>query len=95
METTHKHSDENYDRRAKGADEIFCGSCGAIIKAEAEICPKCGVKNKAKVVNDVENNRASMTDGTVVERGSAGWLIFWILVFWPIAILYYMGRKWK
>ena len=28
----------------KGADEKFCADCGAIIKAKAEICPKCGVR---------------------------------------------------
>jgi TM2 domain-containing membrane protein YozV len=26
------------------ADEKYCGSCGAIIKKEAEICPKCGIR---------------------------------------------------
>jgi TM2 domain-containing membrane protein YozV len=33
--------------REKGPDEAFCSSCGAIIKKEAEICPKCGVRQKA------------------------------------------------
>lgn len=28
----------------KAADEKFCHECGAIIKAKAEICPKCGVR---------------------------------------------------
>jgi TM2 domain-containing membrane protein YozV len=32
---------------AKGPDEIYCSSCGAVIKKEAEICPKCGVRQKA------------------------------------------------
>lgn len=32
--------------REKGSDEMFCSSCGEIIKKEAEICPSCGVKNK-------------------------------------------------
>ena len=32
--------------REKGPDEVFCSSCGAIIKKEAEICPKCGVRQK-------------------------------------------------
>jgi RNA polymerase subunit RPABC4/transcription elongation factor Spt4 len=31
---------------AKGPDEIYCSSCGAVIKKEAEICPKCGVRQK-------------------------------------------------
>lgn len=30
--------------RAKAADEKFCHECGAAIKAKAEICPKCGVR---------------------------------------------------
>ncbi|WP_321419146.1 TM2 domain-containing protein [uncultured Methanomethylovorans sp.] len=28
----------------KKLDEMFCSSCGQIIKKEAEICPKCGVR---------------------------------------------------
>ena len=31
----------------KAADEKFCSSCGAVIKKEAEICPKCGVRQRA------------------------------------------------
>ncbi|MDD4983729.1 MAG: TM2 domain-containing protein [Candidatus ainarchaeum sp.] len=36
-------------KKVKGADEIFCPSCGEIIKTEAEICPKCGVRQKQVV----------------------------------------------
>lgn len=28
----------------KASDEKFCSECGALIKARAEICPKCGVR---------------------------------------------------
>ena len=28
----------------KGQDEKFCSECGSIIKAKAEICPRCGVR---------------------------------------------------
>ena len=28
----------------KGPDEKYCFECGQIIKAKAEICPKCGVR---------------------------------------------------
>lgn len=41
-----KDEDEHYDRRQKGADEKFCSSCGSIIKKEAELCPKCGVRQR-------------------------------------------------
>jgi len=31
------------------ADECFCRSCGGIIKKEAEICVKCGVRQSGKI----------------------------------------------
>lgn len=34
-------------QRTKGADEKFCSDCGETIKAKAEICPKCGVRQSA------------------------------------------------
>lgn len=50
-----RDKDEYYDRRKKGADETFCSSCGAIIKKEAEICPKCGVRQKSAALNSPSN----------------------------------------
>jgi TM2 domain-containing membrane protein YozV len=32
----------------KSADEAFCSACGAIIKKAAEICPKCGVRQRER-----------------------------------------------
>lgn len=93
MQVNKKDSDEQYDRRTKEADEIFCTSCGAIIKAEAEICPKCGVKNKSKVVSDVENNRTDIATG-VKPEGSGLVFIMWLILCWPIAIIYYCIRRW-
>jgi TM2 domain-containing membrane protein YozV len=34
-------------RPTPGADEAYCSSCGEIIKKEAEICPECGVRQRA------------------------------------------------
>jgi len=39
------------DVQQKGDDEIFCSSCGTIIKKAAEICPKCGVRQKEASIN--------------------------------------------
>ena len=33
----------------KSEDEVYCSSCGEIIKTEAEICPHCGVRQKKNV----------------------------------------------
>jgi TM2 domain-containing membrane protein YozV len=42
---------------AKQPDEGYCHACGAIIKKEAEICPKCGVRQaQAKKSGDVSQN---------------------------------------
>jgi TM2 domain-containing membrane protein YozV len=30
-----------------GAGESYCRDCGAVISARAEICPKCGVRQRA------------------------------------------------
>ncbi len=43
--------------REKGVDEAFCRSCGAIVKKEAEICLKCGVRQRpAPIVSDISSN---------------------------------------
>ncbi|MDR2081868.1 MAG: NINE protein [Campylobacteraceae bacterium] len=34
------------DFASKGIDEKFCSECGSIIKVKAEICPKCGVRQR-------------------------------------------------
>lgn len=38
---------EVVQQRSKGVDEKFCSDCGEAIKAKAEICPKCGVRQSA------------------------------------------------
>lgn len=35
--------------KTKGLDEKFCSECAAVIKVAAEICPKCGVRQKMAV----------------------------------------------
>jgi rubredoxin len=40
---------QNQDNRAAaGADEKYCFSCGEVIKKEAQICMKCGVRQNAR-----------------------------------------------
>ena len=61
-------------------DEAFCSSCDEIIKKDADICLECGVRNRNK---DVEK-----------PQGSVGWLIFWMIIFCPVAIWYFLTRRW-
>lgn len=41
------------DQPIKAQDEKFCSSCGSAIKKEAEICPKCGVRQSSAGVPKV------------------------------------------
>jgi TM2 domain-containing membrane protein YozV len=45
------------DVREKAADEAFCSSCGAVIKKDAEICPKCGVRQKRQNQNNEKHEK--------------------------------------
>ena len=36
-------------------EKMFCKNCGETISAEAEICPKCGVRAKNQVAQDQPN----------------------------------------
>jgi hypothetical protein len=42
-----------------GNDEMYCQSCGEVIKENAEICPECGVRNGS--------GSTSMTDSRKVK----------------------------
>ena len=46
MRTKPKDKDEKYDLKKKSSDEMFCYSCGSIVKINASACPKCGVPLK-------------------------------------------------
>lgn len=43
MKTKPKDKDEVYESENKNSDEMFCYSCGSIVKINASTCPKCGV----------------------------------------------------
>jgi len=33
--------------RERGPDEVYCSNCAAVISEDAEICPECGVRQRA------------------------------------------------
>jgi TM2 domain-containing membrane protein YozV len=53
-------SDSGNGLPPKGPDEAYCSSCGAVIKKEAEICPKCGVRQR-RANNGGETNSHWLT----------------------------------
>lgn len=41
--------------QTKAGDEVFCGSCGKVIKQQAEVCPHCGVRQAAQSSSEEKN----------------------------------------
>ena len=63
-----------------GPDEQYCSSCGEVIKAQAEICPECGVRQES----------TSTSGGSGPDRTTAG--IFALLLGGIGAHKFYMGK---
>ena len=61
MQTKPRDKDEHYYRRQKGSDEHFCRSCGEVIKIEAEICPKCGVRQEPEEIPRSKGKKSRVT----------------------------------
>lgn len=76
---------------SKEPDEMYCRSCGEIIKKEAEICPECGVRNESAKTGTQSGSRGPTSVGhdpgqyetTVSDTwwyGIAGGVVLWIFL---------------
>lgn len=63
----------------KGPDEKYCYECGAIIRAKAEICPKCGVRQPHALTM---GTRSGIVLGTVLAVAMVG-------VVWMYGVSHY------
>lgn len=78
----------------KGADEKFCSDCGAVIKAKAEICPKCGCRQMGYSGIPVTSNKKDKTTAGIIALllgglgihkfylGNSGMGILYLLFCW-------------
>jgi TM2 domain-containing membrane protein YozV len=72
------------------SNESYCRDCGSVINARAEICPKCGVRQRAPVVTASRNRTtaaifALFLGGLGVHKfylGQAGLGILYLLFCW-------------
>ncbi|GHT69764.1 hypothetical protein FACS1894110_19890 [Spirochaetia bacterium] len=62
--------------QTKAPDEMFCHACGTVIKREAEICPKCGVRQ----IKD--NNKMANTINIYVIIGVIVSVLFTVILGW-------------
>ena len=80
------------------ANPLECRSCGYVCHVEDTKCPYCGTptNNGATEKRTFNINRPEMPRFTSTSRETANkdseinicWLVFWVIVFWPIAIIY-------
>jgi predicted RNA-binding Zn-ribbon protein involved in translation (DUF1610 family) len=47
-------------QKSPSGDEQFCSSCGEVIKKEAEICPKCGVRQQSSANGNKDRTTAAI-----------------------------------
>jgi TM2 domain-containing membrane protein YozV/predicted RNA-binding Zn-ribbon protein involved in translation (DUF1610 family) len=47
-----------------GAGEMYCTSCGAVVKKKAEICPECGVRQSSRSGSASASGSGSKDKGT-------------------------------
>jgi TM2 domain-containing membrane protein YozV len=84
----------------KAVDEKFCSECGEIIRAKAEICPKCGVRQYApsiatSLATVAPNGKSKLAaalfalflGGLGIHKfylGQTGWGIIYLLLCWTL-----------
>lgn len=89
--------------KIKGPDEKHCHECGEIIKAKAEICPKCGVRQPAipGQVSGIPGNRRCTSCGFTGQmktwlRNYNGpqFLSLILILFWVLPGLLFIAWGW-
>lgn len=74
-------------------DEVFCTSCGEVIKEKAEICPECGVRQiePESSQSDIEGKLDDLVSGDVslqeLARKDINSVMIWSFLFTPVGYL--------
>jgi TM2 domain-containing membrane protein YozV len=56
-------SDSDESSSERGPGEVFCRDCGAVIDAEAEICPECGVRQRDPPQSSLDRTLEAVAEG--------------------------------
>jgi TM2 domain-containing membrane protein YozV len=60
-------TNQGNQKKQKTTDEKYCNSCGEVINKEAEICPKCGVRQQS-----APSTHSSTSTKTIKSKTVAG-----------------------
>jgi TM2 domain-containing membrane protein YozV len=56
-------SDSDEATSERGPGEVFCRDCGAVIDAEAELCPACGVRQRDPPQSSLDQSIEAVAEG--------------------------------
>ena len=101
-----KHPKTDADATCVGCGNFFCEDCLTTVKGK-NYCKDC-VADLLSEKENAEKDKSSGTPQIIIQqqqqqtggaqsgkpRGSWFWLCFWVVVFFPIAILYFVMRRW-
>lgn len=76
----------------KGKDEVFCSDCASVISKKAEICPKCGVRQKPSLGTATETATSALNKKT--PKGRNKWVAIIIAFFFGFlgGHKFYLGK---
>lgn len=69
-------------------DDVYCSSCGQIIKSEAEICPHCGVRQKQNISQKSYGSDLKIYELQKLAEKSTGWAIIFSIFITPLGYIY-------
>jgi hypothetical protein len=98
------HEDREAAGTCVGCGRPFCDECMMDVgkKKYCEDCAKEELKKKTEEEKDQKKQNITVTQQTTTQqdqssdkpKGSVLVLCIWIILFWPVAILYYFMRRW-
>lgn len=85
--------DKAVNIKTKANNEVFCSNCAAIISDKAEICPKCGVRQKASLSSATTTASEALSRKTASGRNK--WIAIIIALFlgWIGGHKFYLGQQ--
>src|SRR3989344_8017324 len=101
------HKNKDSVGTCTGCGNPFCADC-MIKVGRKNLCKECASERLKNEESDSRNSKSPnivVTQQTTNQhakpgsddddkpRGSGFWLCFWIIVFWPAAIIYYFMRR--
>ncbi len=98
------HATKDATGACTSCGNLFCETCLLTVRKK-QVCKECAgdqlaahddvKKEHPQIVITQTNSQQVHGDTAGKPRGSWGWLCFWIIVCFPIAIFYYFAREWK